>query len=143
MCTFQRATQFESSDVVAVIHEQLLHAATAHRIEILAYCYMPDHLHLLPTGLTEGSDVLAFVKLFRQCAGYAFRRQHPQRLWQEGFYDRILRDEDSTLEVIAYIVANPVRGGLCAAPVEYPHCGSSRYTLEELAEAVQWSRPRG
>ena len=35
-----------------------------------------------------------------------------------------MRDEEATLEIARYILANPVRGGLVAEPREYPFSGS-------------------
>jgi putative transposase len=139
MCTFKRAEYFCSQPTVDLVHAELLRTSGELAVEILAYCYMPDHVHLLVTGLTGGVDLLAFARKFRQRAGYAHRRHNGDaRLWQEGFFDRILRDEDGTFQVISYVIGNPVRAGLCASPQDYPHCGSSKYRVEELAAGVQW-----
>jgi REP element-mobilizing transposase RayT len=32
----------------------------------LAYCFMPDHVHLLIAGGAEGSDMEAFARLTKQ-----------------------------------------------------------------------------
>jgi len=40
-------------------------------------------------------------------------------------------------DVSAYIVSNPIRAGICDTFGEYPFLGSSRYTIEQLREAVQ------
>jgi len=53
----------------------------------------------------------------------------------------VFHDKDDTFDVVSYIVANPVRAGMCESACEYPFSGSSRYSLQELAESVQW-RPR-
>jgi hypothetical protein len=31
----------------------------------------------------------------------------------KGYFDRVLRDEEATLDVVSYIVLNPVKAGLC------------------------------
>jgi len=63
-------------------------------------------------------------------------------LWQIGYFDRVLREEDDTRAVVGYILNNPVRAGLAVRGVEYPFNGSARYSLEELAEhAGDWSPP--
>ena len=48
------------------------------------------------------------------------------------------RDEESTFDVVSYIVANPVRAGLCRHPREYPFLGSGTFRLEDLCLSVQW-----
>jgi hypothetical protein len=58
------------------------------------------------------------------------------RLWQEGYYDRVLRSSDATLEIARYIVANPVRARLCVDAMRYPYSGSSKYTLIEIVHSL-------
>src|SRR6266478_5236097 len=50
--------------------------------------------------------------------------------WQEGYYDHVLRDEEPTIGVAAYILHNPIRAGLSRTLEGYPLLGSDRYTLE-------------
>ena len=135
-CTSGRRHWFRSSEIVNAVHEQILHTAVAMQMEEIAYCFMPDHLHLLVEGCTETADCLAFVKRAKQSSGYAFARQRRERLWQPSFYDRILRDEESALPVIRYILENPVRAGLAQTVDEYPFLGSRRYTICEVLAAV-------
>ena len=97
---------------------------------------MPDHLHLLTEGCSESADTREFARAFRQQSGYRFRCLWRGRLWQEGYYDRVLRDADDTFECARYIVANPVRAGLCAQAHEYPYSGSSKYSLTEILESL-------
>jgi hypothetical protein len=53
-------------------------------------------------------------------------------LWQDGYFDRVLRHEEATLDVLRYIILNPVRGGLCTDPTEYALVGSGRYSVSDL-----------
>jgi hypothetical protein len=63
-------------------------------------------------------------------------------LWQEGYFERVLREEDTTLDVIAYILQNPVRAGLVGDPGAYPFSGSSLAGIGELLDAVAWRPER-
>jgi len=42
-------------------------------------------------------------------------------IWQAGFHDHAIRKEETLIDVARYIVANPVRAGLCDRIGEYPH----------------------
>jgi hypothetical protein len=53
-------------------------------------------------------------------------------LWQEGYFDRFLRSDEASLDVVRYLVDNPIKAGLCVDVRTYPYLGSSRYTLDEL-----------
>ena len=44
-----------------------------------------------------------------------------QPIWQGGFHDHALRQEDDVREVARYIVANPLRAGLVEQLADYPH----------------------
>ena len=128
--------------MVAQATDQFLQTAGLESFEILAYCFMPDHLHTLVGGLTEDADLRRFVRLAKQRAGYAFARERHERLWQESFFDRTLRQEDALGDVIRYLINNPVRAGLVEAPAAYRFWGSQTYTREEILEFVQESHPR-
>jgi hypothetical protein len=75
--------------------------------------------------------------MFKQRTAYLHARGQRGRLWQEGFFEHVVRAEEDFESIVAYIVWNPVRAGLCQGPGEYEHLGSSRYTLDELGSAIQ------
>ncbi len=93
---------------------------------------MPDHLHVLVEGCCNQADIATFVARWRQASGYTYRQCAGARLWQDGYYDHVLRAEEATLEVARYIAANPVKAGLCTDARDYPYLGSDRYSLNEL-----------
>ena len=103
---------------------------------------MPDHLHALLEALDESADLVKCVAMFKQRTAHRFRRSDRAGLWQSGFYEHVLRDDEASLAVTAYILANPIRAGLCQNIADYPFSGSSRYGMAELADAVQWRRWR-
>jgi hypothetical protein len=55
---------------------------------------MEDHVHLLLEGMTDESDFKATMKVVRQRTAMAYRRVRGQRLWQDGYFDRVLRPGD-------------------------------------------------
>ena len=141
MCTFERRSYFLDFRVGARLCEQLLSTATRYDVEVVAYCFMPDHLHLLVEGRREGADIRKWTGAFRRVSGFHFRQEFGPRLWQDGCYDRVLRKEEAMLSVAKYIVLNPVRAGLCADAGAYPLLGSSRFERSELLTASDWYPP--
>ncbi len=103
--------------------EVLRFCSQRHRFSVLAYCFMPDHVHLLVEG-SDRSDLPRFIKDFKQRTGFAYRRVSPEPLWQKSYYDHVLRSEEDTREVARYIINNPVRAGIVASAADYPHSGS-------------------
>ena len=91
---------------------------TAERLgfRLLAFSLMPDHLHALVLGRHDAADLIRFVQRFKQVTAFDFKRDTGLRLWQQSFYDRVLRVEEDLADVAAYILANPIRAGLAAQP---------------------------
>ena len=138
MCTFQRRRYFTADACVQMVREHLLQTASEQAAEITAYCFMPDHLHVLAEGSTETADLISLATMFRNRSGTTYRRRSGGRLWQEGYFDRVLRNSEATYDVVRYIIANPVRAGLCHEAASYPYSGSSRYSLDDLTASVHW-----
>jgi REP element-mobilizing transposase RayT len=94
-------------------------------MEVLAYCFMPDHIHLLAAASDE-ADLPAFMRTFKQRTGYSCKKAlgWDGPFWQKSYYDHILRSEERVEAVAAYIWGNPVRAGLVQDMDSYPFSGS-------------------
>ncbi len=101
-------------------------AATKFDVTTLAYCFMPDHLHLLVLG-GEHSNLIDFMKRFKQLSGFGHKQRTRQVLWQKGYFDRIVWAEEALEEIAEYIFANPVRAGLVNEPAGYPYSGGQYF----------------
>ncbi len=77
-----------------------------------AYCFMPDHVHLLLEGTSPTSDLPRLIARWKQKTGYAHRCATGAILWQGGFFDHVLRQEEDRHALVRYIIANPIRAGL-------------------------------
>ena len=100
---------------------------------------MPDHAHLLIEGVAGNADFRRFATLSKQRSGYAVRSLIAGRLWQKGYFERVLRDEDDTFHVARYVVNNPVRAGFVRSPADYPFLGSSVLSKDDLIGSCMWS----
>ena len=136
ICTHQRRSWFVDADVVRDVTLHFLRTAAAEQFSILAYCFMPDHLHALASGESESADLRRLVHLAKQQSGFAFKRRHGERLWQDSYFDRTLRENETIPATIGYIVANPVRAGIVNSPGDYPHWGSQIYSRDEILEFI-------
>jgi REP element-mobilizing transposase RayT len=98
---------------------------------------MPDHAHVLVTGETPEASLSDLVRLWKQVTGYRWHARQGQRLWQPGYFERVLRNDEPSLSVARYIIENPVRAGLARSAASYPLAGSSCYSVDEIIDAVQ------
>lgn len=144
-CTFNRRNVFIDIDFGRQCADELLAYSGRFSFDVTAYCLMPDHAHVLFTATADHAPLRALVKSWKQVTGFRWHRANGGRLWQEGYFERILRDDEPDVSVARYIVENPVRARLAASVGDYPLTGSSRYSVAQLAVAVQmdygrWSR---
>jgi putative transposase len=91
------------------------------RYELLAWCIMPDHVHVVIETFQDFSlsDVVRSWKTFtsRRVTRHPIR---PGRLWSADYFDRYMRNEEHLAQTIAYVEGNPVRAGLCVQPRDWP-----------------------
>jgi len=130
ICTHIKTTYFDNDSLVEKLTELLCQVAEKHDFRIIVYCFMPDHLHLLIQG-SENSKLITFIKEFKQISGYRFKKDHGSQLWQKGYYDHVVRDDEDVIEAARYILNNPVRKGLVTDFWQYPYLGSFVYDIEE------------
>ena len=136
LCTDQRSEAFRDDALARLAVDQIRRTARTFSFAILAYCVMPDHAHLLLNGRSAASDLRRFTKRFKQGTGQRYAHQRKRRLWQEGYYDRVLRPEEPEALVARYIIENPVRAGLVERAIDYPYLGSDVWSLDEILNAV-------
>ncbi len=131
-CVHHRRQVFVDAALVNAMLEQISRAARDYRFAVLAYCFMPDHLHLLVEAEVDDADLVKFARVAKQRTGYAYRRVSTDSLWQKGYFEHVLRDDEAMPDAAKYILANPVRGGLCKEPADYPFEGSLVWSKEQL-----------
>jgi len=108
--------------VVDTVLGSLARSCCRHGFSLHAYCFMPDHLHLLVSS-DHGSSLQDFVHHFKQLSGYRYKRQHGAQLWQISYYDHVLRRDEDSSAAAHYIWDNPIRAGLAQDRSEYPFLG--------------------
>jgi REP-associated tyrosine transposase len=119
-CTRNRQVVFVQTGLIERLTLQILQSAKRWDFAVLAYTFMPDHLHLLVEGTTRVADFRAFMKNLRKRTTLAYQEATESSLWQDGYFERVLRHEEITEVVANYILANPVRAGLVERVIDYP-----------------------
>jgi len=109
------------SDVVTALSDQILRTCAERAFTVIAYVFMDDHIHLLVEGHSEDSHFVSMMTLLRQRTAIAYRRLTRERLWQEGYNERVLRPKDDVFGIIEYIRSNPSNAGLRPERSEYPY----------------------
>ncbi len=132
ICSYEKNKTFVNSDTVSEMLKHLEKSADKHNVQVLAYCFMPDHVHLLVGSNDAEGNLINFIKDFKQKTGYEFKKKHDVSLWQKSFYDHILRKEESVIDLVRYIFNNPVRKGLVTEFKKYPFLGSMVVDIDDI-----------
>ena len=111
-----------TGSTVRLCLEALETACQRHHFRPIAYCVMPDHVHLLLWG-QEGSPLRDFARHFKQLSGYRFKCEHGASLWQISYYDHVVRRDEDIAQIAAYIWDNPVRAGMVGSRLDYAFSG--------------------
>jgi len=105
---------------VAQISASMQRVRARHPFRYLAHVALPDHLH----WLFEAADgnFSAVVAAFKRDVTWSLKALgKPTPLWQNRFYDHIVRDENDLHRHLDYIHYNAVKHGHCTRPGDWPH----------------------
>ncbi len=136
ICAKDKKTVFHNRQTVNFVREVLCACSREHAFMIWAYCFMPDHLHLLIEGTAEHADMKKFMAAFKQKTGYYYKQQNGFDLWQKNYYEHVLRRDEDTRSTIRYICDNPVRKGLVADFREYEFLGSFADDRDDVLQDI-------
>ena len=142
-CTADRHDAFVCAERVALVSTQILRAAADEQFVLVAYCYMPDHLHILVEGGQPASDCRRFIARSKQFSGFYYQKTFGRRLWQRYGYEHVLRSDERLLSVARYILENPVRARIAKIVRDYPFTGSGLYSIDEILDALPWAPADG
>jgi len=95
------------------IVENALNHFDGARYDLHAFVVMPNHVHVLFT-LLEGEDSSRIIHSWKSFAAHEINKARGQsgEVWQEEYFDRIVRDQQHFSRLVAYIENNPAKAGL-------------------------------
>jgi putative transposase len=122
MCTLHRQ-KFDNLKLAQNALEQYgANAVERFNIAIGRYVIMRDHIHLFVRG---GPDFILseWAKGLKRAISTATKTNEHRVVWQPGFFDHILRNDESYSQKWQYVYENPVRAGLAESPEQWPYQG--------------------
>jgi putative transposase len=120
---FFRETDYQEYLVLLKSH------IAAYNVQVLAYCLMPNHVHLIAVPDNEYGLAKAIGETHRKYTRMInFREKWRGYLWQGRFGSYVL-DEQYLLAATRYILFNPVAAGIVKNPLDYKW-SSARHHLK-------------
>lgn len=109
---FINSHEVRSSGVTAPL--KVLSEETTKAVQIIAYCVMPTHIHLVLKQLTENGVSTFMSKVLNSFTRY-FNEKHKRKgpLWEGRFKNVQVNSDDQLLHLTRYVHLNPVTAYLC------------------------------
>jgi len=116
---------FQSERNAMLLIEVLRVNVAAGKFQLHDFVIMPDHLHLLMT-LPGDVAIEKAMQLIKGGFSYRLKKEfgYQGEVWQRGFSEVRVSDQESFLLHREYIVQNPVKAGLVDTAEQYPYCYS-------------------
>ncbi len=130
---------------VAQVVEDTLLKFDGEKYKLIAWCIMPNHVHVLIEPLIDLKRIVQSWKSYTGRWALAHNAdlglnipsgQHAElglrapRFWMPDYWDRFIRNEAHLQAAIVYIHDNPVKAGLCVAPASW------RWSSCDIVEAL-------
>ena len=139
----RQAIFFEAENYLFFLRR--LHQYLCPLIDMLAYCLMPTHYHLLirikTSEVSQTSEVLTVSKaMMKLSVSYTkainARFQRVGVLFQGAFQAKQITDDSHLLHLCRYIHANPVKDGLVASPEDWPYSNYLEWIEQRAGKLV-------
>jgi REP element-mobilizing transposase RayT len=112
--------------IAASVEDALLHF-DGKRYRLIAWCIMPNHVHVLIetfTGFPLDKVLHSWKSFTAQKANELLGRKGP--FWARDYYDRYIRDDQHFAQTVAYIEQNPVKAGLAETAAAWRYSSAAR-----------------
>jgi putative transposase len=113
-CTHNRKPYLANDEIQSAFRSFAKRAEHDFNVAVGRYVIMPEHIHLFVRG---GSDFVLgrWIGMLKQALAKARNLSLTRgQVWQEGFFDHVLRSDESYAEKWNYVRQNPVRAELVA-----------------------------
>lgn len=117
--------QWLGNPEIALIVKNAFHYFDKISYDLVAYCVMPNHFHLVIDTSDEvnySKPLYAIMHSLKSFTGNEANKVLGRKgtFWQEESYDHIIRDAREFKNTIAYTLENPVKAGLAKDWEQFP-----------------------
>ncbi len=122
-CTYRKRPKLANEQMHEGFVRFAERAASEFAVAIGRYVIMPDHLHLFVAGPNE-FDLGEWVGVLKRTVAKSLPKSDSlDPIWQRGFFDHLLRGDESYVGKWEYVRENPVRAGLVGDAAAWPYAG--------------------
>jgi len=130
ICSYRRKPILDQAVIAKLLMREWRRARPQHGWAIGRYVIMPDHVHFFCAAEAEAKPLSVFVGSWKEWTSKGIKNalSLTSPVWQEEFFDHVLRSCESYSEKWNYVRDNPVRAQLVSKADDWPYQGE----IEEL-----------
>ena len=122
ICTLHRRKIDRLDAAHEASRKYALRGTQEFNVGICRYVIMPDHMHFFVRGNVD-FELAKWINGLKRSISIAVGATKKRPLWQPGFFDHLLRNDESYSQKWEYVRVNPVRAGLVKRADKWPHQG--------------------
>ena len=125
---------FLKDNEAAKITHDSLHYYNHQKYNLICWCIMPNHVHVL-IEIIGSNSLSTILHGWRSYSSKAINKvfNRSGKIWMSEYFDRYIRDLNHFDKVIHYIHNNPVKAGLVSDPSLYRWSSAYREKNEPIA----------
>ncbi|MEO8377039.1 MAG: class I tRNA ligase family protein, partial [Candidatus Sumerlaeota bacterium] len=102
------------NDKVAQIVAEALKHFEGERYDLIAWCVMPNHVHVVvhPLEKNKISDIVHSWKSYSSKRIIVELGDNRNKIWQDEYFDHLIRNENFLDQKVDYVLCNPEAAGL-------------------------------
>ena len=137
----RRLPTFFGADDYATYRALIADSCRQANVQVLAYCLMPNHVHLVLVPATADGLRDALAEAHRAYSALINQRKGwTGHLWQERFHSCPM-DDAHTVAAVRYVELNPVRARMVPTPEAWPWSSAAAHVLGQADELVSATLP--
>ncbi len=123
--TRDRISYLESTADIDLLFHTLENAKSIYRFNLLTYVILPDHFHWVLKSESINKNFSDIIRSVKRNFTLNYKKFHNIStyliIWQDRFWDHVIRDERDLENHIDYIHWNPVKHGFVSDPMDWPY----------------------
>lgn len=135
--TVDKIAYLANDEICLFLAASIERAKSKHDFVVLAYVFMPDHVHMILLPLNAEYDMAAISKSIKLSSSKKAKNANIVRdvLWEPGAgYDENFTGAEARVGIIEYIHLNPVRKELVTEPTAFRWSSAKWYHTGEQGD---------
>jgi putative transposase len=143
LVTQQRFPYFQDEIAITLLEEAIRYVQERHPFIMIAFVYLPDHIHMRWELPEDDSDYPTRLRLIKSYVSRKFpnrpivtnqsrQSKGEQEIWQRRYWEHTCRNQQDLNNHIDYIHNNPVKHGYVNAPSLWNHSSFHDYVTDGI-----------